>query len=109
MENYEAYKRDLPNSTSVLVLGILSLVFCWCYGIIGIILGIIAVVISVESRRLYLQHPEEYTESSFKNLNAGRICGIIALCISSVVIIGIILLFVGILALGIGYIPFIAS
>lgn len=37
---------DLPNSTLVLVLGILSLIFCWCYGFVGLILGIIAVVLS---------------------------------------------------------------
>lgn len=44
---------DLPNSTLVLVLGILSLIFCWCYGFVGLILGIIAVVLSGSPRRMY--------------------------------------------------------
>lgn len=46
MEIIDQNKKDLPNSTAVLVLGILSLVFCWCYGIVGLILGIIAVALS---------------------------------------------------------------
>ena len=35
MEIMEMKKKDLPNATAVLVLGILSLVFCWCYGFVG--------------------------------------------------------------------------
>ena len=35
MEITEMKKKDLPNATAVLVLGILSLVFCWCYGLSG--------------------------------------------------------------------------
>jgi hypothetical protein len=33
--------KDLPNTTAVLVLGILSIVACWLYGFIGIIFMII--------------------------------------------------------------------
>lgn len=62
---------DLPNSTLVLVLGILSLIFCWCYGFVGLILGIIAVVLSGSPRRMYRENPENYFEASYKNLNAG--------------------------------------
>ena len=36
----------LPNATAVLVLGILSIVTCWLYGIPGIIMGIIAIVLA---------------------------------------------------------------
>ena len=39
MEIMEMKKKDLPNATAVLVLGILSLVFCWCYGFVGLVLG----------------------------------------------------------------------
>ena len=71
MEIMNGAKKDLPNATVVLVLGILSLIFCWCYGFFGLILGIIAVVLAGGQRKLYLQSPDEYTESSFKNVNAG--------------------------------------
>ncbi len=38
-------QKNLPNSTAVLVLGILSIVGCIFYGIPGIICGIIAIVL----------------------------------------------------------------
>ena len=92
----ETMKMELPNSTAVLVLGILSLVFCWCYGFIGLVLGIIAVALSVSARKLYAANPSAYKENSYKNLNAGRTCGIIGICLSSIIFIIIILVFVGI-------------
>ena len=76
-------QQPVPNATVVLVLGILSLVMCWCYGLIGLILGIIAVVLSSKSKRLYEANPGLYTMGSFNNLKAGRICGIIGICLSA--------------------------
>lgn len=83
-------QRPLPNATIVLVLGILSIVFCCFYGI-GIIMGIIALVLAAKDRKLYSAQMEEYSVSSFKNLNAGRICAIIGLIISSLYLILIII------------------
>jgi cytoskeletal protein RodZ len=37
-------QKPLPNSSTVLVLGIVSIVLCWCHGIIGLILAIIAFI-----------------------------------------------------------------
>lgn len=45
MGDFDGERKDLPNATAALVLGALSLVFCWCYGIIGLVLGILAVVL----------------------------------------------------------------
>ena len=98
MEIMNGAKKDLPNATVVLVLGILSLIFCWCY-------GIIAVVLAGGQRKLYLQSPDEYTESSFKNVNAGRVCGIISICIAGVVVVVLLLVLMGIVA-GIGIASF---
>ena len=99
MEIMNGAKKDLPNATVVLVLGILSLIFCWCYGFFGLILGIIAVVLAGGQRKLYLQSPDEYTESSFKNVNAGRVC------IAGVVVVVLLLVLMGIVA-GIGIASF---
>lgn len=96
MEIIENQRSDLPNATAVLVLGILFLVFCWYYGFLGLILGIVTVVLASNQRKLYRKNPEKYTESSFRNLNSGRICGIIAICLSSLVIVGWILVMIGI-------------
>ena len=87
MEITNKTQQDLPNATTVLVLGILSLIFCWCYGIIGLILGIIALVLSAKQRQLYLQNPSIYTESSYRNVNSGRTCSIISICISAVFVL----------------------
>ncbi len=104
MEVEELKKMNLPNATAILVLGILSLIFCWmCYGsIIGVILGIIAIILASEPRKMYLQNPQLYTESSYKNLNAGRVCAIIGLCISLAMVVLIILMVLGIAAIGLG-------
>lgn len=78
--NYE--RVNLTNSTAVLVLGIISIVSCWCYGVVGIICGIIAIVLSKKDLEVYYANPNSYTLSSFNNLKAGKICGIIGLSCS---------------------------
>ncbi|MFA6277231.1 MAG: CCC motif membrane protein [Pedobacter sp.] len=75
-------QQSLPNATVVLVLGILSIVFCCCYGILGLIPAIIALVLSKKDRALYEINPAVYTLSSYKNLNAGRVCAIIGLILN---------------------------
>lgn len=91
MENQEvsnpANQQTLPNATGVLVLGILSIVFCWCYGFIGATLGIIALVLANKANKLYQSSPNSYTESSYKNMKAGKVCAIIGLSLSSLYII----------------------
>jgi hypothetical protein len=88
-------KRELPNATAVLVLGIISIPTSFCYGVIGITLGIITLVLSNRDLKLYKENPEEFT--GLQNLNAGRICGIIGLSIGSIVFLIMLcyLLFVG--------------
>lgn len=83
----------VPNSVAVLVLGILSIVFCFCYGIIGLILGIIALVLAGKGNSAYLENPGAYTLSSYNNLKAGKICAIIGTCLSSLYFIFIIIYF----------------
>ena len=84
---------QLPNSTAVLVLGIVSIVACFCYGLPGLILGIIALVLASKAKQLYNQNPHMYIESSFKNVQAGRICAIIGLVLAALSIIFMIIYF----------------
>jgi hypothetical protein len=72
-------QMPLPNSTAVLVLGILSIPTCCCYGVVGLILAIIAVVLASSANKTYLLNPGNYTENSYKNLKAGKICAWIGL------------------------------
>lgn len=75
-------QQTLPNATVVLVLGILSIVTCCCYGVIGLILAIVAMVLASKDKARYAANVSFYTESSFKNLNAGRVCAIIGLVLN---------------------------
>lgn len=80
-------QHALPNATAVLILGILSIATCCCYGVIGLIFGIVALVLANKDRAIYLANPALYTESSFKNLNAGRVCAVIGLTLAGLVIL----------------------
>lgn len=75
-------KRTLPNATAVLVLGILSILTCCCYGIIGLTLGIIALVLANKDMKLYRESPELY--SNYQNLNIGKILAIIGVVLSAI-------------------------
>ena len=68
----ETIVKELSNATGTLVLGILAVVFMWCYGIPGIILGIIALSISSKDKSLLEENPDGYSNSG--NHKAGRIC-----------------------------------
>jgi len=76
-------QRKLPNATAVLVLGILSIITCCCFGIFGIIFGVIALVLANKDLKLYRENPELYT--NYSNLNTGKIIAIIGLCLSVIV------------------------
>ncbi|MBI9053872.1 MAG: hypothetical protein JEY96_08655 [Bacteroidales bacterium] len=80
----QSVQQQLPNATAILVLGILSIVTCWCIGIPGLVMGIIAIVLSRKSKLLYIENPMQYTEGSYKNMNAGRVCAIIGTVLSSI-------------------------
>ncbi|MCE3226787.1 MAG: hypothetical protein K0S32_1338 [Bacteroidetes bacterium] len=91
-------QQAVPNSVGVLVLGILSIVFCWCYGILSIIMGIIALVLAAQGERAYAENPQGYTVSSYKNLKGGKICAIVGLALGS---IGIIIVIISIVVNGV--------
>ncbi|CAA7195959.1 MULTISPECIES: CCC motif membrane protein [Chryseobacterium] len=73
-------QQKLPNATAVLILGIVSIVGCCCYGIPGVVAGIIALVLYKKDNELYKQNPSMY--SNYSNLSTGRILGIIGIVIS---------------------------
>lgn len=86
--------QNLPNSTTVLVLGIISIVGAFCYGIPGLVCGIIALVLGKKDKELYNANPKKYSEASYKNLNAGHICGIIGTILSALFFVFIIFYFI---------------
>jgi len=88
----DTQKQNLPNATAVLVLGIISIIGCCCYGLIGTICGIIALVLASKDSRRYMATPQLFTISSYNNLKAGRICAIIGTIISILYLIAIIII-----------------
>ena len=66
----------LPNATLVLVLGIISIITCICYGQ-GLILGIVNLVLARNTSRMYQAQPERYT--GHRDVKVGRILSIIVL------------------------------
>ncbi|HEX8561452.1 MAG TPA: CCC motif membrane protein [Flavobacterium sp.] len=84
-------KQKLPNANAVLILGILSLLGCCCYGILGVILGVVALILAKKDMELYRAQPELY--SNYSNLNTGRILAIVGLAISAVYMIIMIYMF----------------
>ncbi len=91
--NANRMKQDLPNATTILVLGILSIVTCWCIGIVGLGIGITALFLAGKAIKIYNLSPSSYSESSYNNIKAGKICAIIGVCLSSFMIIYFIIYF----------------
>ncbi len=86
----------LPHSSSALILGILSIILT--YGaIVGLILGIIGLSNANKGLRLYQLNPTSYDSSSVTQAKAGKVCSIIGIVFSGIVLVYWIL-FVTILA-----------
>src|ERR1035437_4108672 len=90
-------QQVLPNSTAALVLGIISIPTCTCYGIAGLVCGIIAIILGSKAVKLYKANPGVYNISSYNNANAGKICGIIGVSLSALFLLYVIIvaIFVG--------------
>ena len=72
-------QQKLPNSTLILVFGIISIIGCCFYGI-GLILGIVAIVLASKASKLYAENPDSYTGIS--NVKTGKILAIIGIILS---------------------------
>lgn len=75
-------KQKLPNASAVLILGILSILTCCCWGIIGLVLGIVALILAKKDTTLYMENPELY--QGYTNINIGKVMAIIGIILSSV-------------------------
>jgi hypothetical protein len=95
------FQINLPNSNTILVLGILSLVFCWWHllSVIGIILSIVTLILARKELFLFYTGSNNFTVSSLNNVKVGRVCAIIGLIISVVVFVLALLMIIGFFAL----------
>ncbi len=75
-------KQKLPNANAVLILGILSILTCCCMGVIGLVLGVLALNLAKKDSVLYNQNPELYT--NYSNISTGRVLAIIGIVLSAI-------------------------
>lgn len=75
------FQENLPNSALVLTLGILSIPFCCCFPL-SLPLGIVAWVMGTKGKANFEKNPSQYTRSSYSNMNAGRVCGIVGVVLT---------------------------
>jgi len=81
-------QQPLPNATAALVLGIVSIVTsCCCLGVPGLITGVIGLVLGINATKLYVSNRDTYSEASYKNANAGKICSIIGLAFGLIFVV----------------------
>ncbi len=78
-------QRKLPNTTLIIVLSIASIVLCWCYGVLGIILSVIALILANNSSKLFNANPEMYTD--YGAIKTGKVLAIIGLVLNILVIL----------------------
>ncbi len=77
--------KDLDGAGGILAMGIISIPFCM--GFIGWILAAITLTKSGKALALYRDYPQQYTESSYKKVKAGRTCAIVSLCLVGVALL----------------------
>lgn len=86
---YQNYPPKVPGtgaSIASMVCGILSVVLCWCYGIVSLILGIVAIVLASKAKK--------DAGGIFNGMaKAGFICGIIGTILGALFVIYLIVCF----------------
>jgi hypothetical protein len=85
-------KQKLPNSTAILILGIFSILTCCCYGVLGILLSVIALYLANKDTQLYMENKELY--SNYSNIKTGKVLAYIGLILSIIYLLFVIWLFV---------------
>jgi len=81
----------LPNAVLVLIFGICSIAFCWTAGVVGLVLGIIALILAGKAKKVWDANPGMYSQGSFNSLKAGRICSIIGVILSALYLVYVII------------------
>jgi hypothetical protein len=77
--------QKLPNATAVLVLGILSIVTCCCYGLFGMILAIVGLYLTHKDLIVYSGSPDKFI--NFSQLNTGKILCIIGIVLNAITLL----------------------
>ena len=86
------HKEKLPHSQSALILGISSIVTaCCCWGVIGVIVGIIGLTESNKAIAIHNQNPNDF--DGINNAQTGRTTSIIGIIIGAISMLWMIYMF----------------
>ena len=84
-------KQKLPNSTTITVLGVLSILGSCCFaGFFGLIMGIVALILAKKSKDTYNEAPELY--DGLNSIKVGKILAIIGIVLSLLILAMVILI-----------------
>jgi len=79
-------KEKLPHSQAALILGISSIITaCCCYGVVGVILGVIGLLQSNKAIAVHNENPDLY--DGINNANTGRTTSIIGIVVGVITVI----------------------
>lgn len=84
-------KQKLSFALPVIILGIFSILFCWCYGVFGLLLNIIALILAHINTKSYKENPDLY--SNYSSLKVGKVINYIGLILNILFLIFIIWFF----------------
>lgn len=98
-----SFNQKVPNDSTVLTLGIVAIVCsilgccCGLFTVVpGLIVSIVGLIMANKGLATYRANPGLYAQTSYKNLNTGKILSIIALIINIIILLITILYFVGV-------------
>ncbi|EDP96319.1 CCC motif membrane protein [Kordia algicida OT-1] len=72
--------RKLPNDVLIIILGILSIVGCCFWGVVGLVLGLVTLYLASNATKIYQQNPDGY--DNYSNIKIGRVLAIIGIVLS---------------------------
>jgi len=78
-------KEKLPHAQASLILGIFSIVTCCCYGLPGVILGVIGLLQANKAIAIHNENPDNF--DGLGNANTGKIMSIIGLVLGALTIL----------------------
>jgi M penetrans paralogue family 26 len=74
--------KRLPNATLTIIFGLLSIMTCFLFGIVGLIFGIVTLVVSKKDLALLKENPKLYSNGS--TIIMGRVLAVIGITISTI-------------------------
>ncbi|MCX7696164.1 MAG: CCC motif membrane protein [Bacteroidales bacterium] len=94
-------KSSLPNAQNAYILGIISIVLTFTAFIIGLILGVVAILEGNRAIKIYEEQPDLYDTKEYENAKTGKLLGWISVGLSTFFLLIFVFVFIAIAILSI--------